>query len=344
MSLNGGAAADLIMLAQPAAIKQYGDAGLLVDIATIMDTEKLAAEHAATLPLYTSGESIWAMPYKVDVKSVVWYPIKAFADRGYAVPTTWDELTALSDKIIADGEGSPWCIGIDAGSATGWTGTDWIEDIMLRTAGVDAYNKWITHELPFMSPEVKNALDVAGKIFFTPDYVLGGSTAILATSQVDAMDPMFNDDMANPGCWMQKQATWYGPDFFPDAKAGDGTSKYVIGEDVGLFYLPPIDPAMGTPALGAGDALMVTADRPEVRAVAQFLSTPEGIEAWVKAGSALSANQTTPADWYAGNYKLEVASEHRGQRHVLRLRCLRPDAGRGRCRVVLDRHGRLDRR
>jgi alpha-glucoside transport system substrate-binding protein len=309
VSLNGGAAADLIMLAQPAAIKQYGDAGLLVDIATIMDTQKLAAEHAATLPLYTSGESVWAMPYKVDVKSVVWYPIKAFADRGYAVPTTWDELTALSDKIIADGEGSPWCIGIDAGSATGWIITDWIEDIMLRTAGVDAYDKWITHELPFMSPEVKNALDVAGKIFFTPDYVLGGSTAILATSQVDAMDPMFNDDMANPGCWMQKQATWYGPDFFPDAKAGDGTSKFVIGEDVGLFYLPPIDPAMGTPALGAGDALMVTADRPEVRAVAQFLATPEGIEAWVKAGSALSANQTTPADWYAGNYKLEVASQ-----------------------------------
>ena len=168
VSLNGGAAADLIMLAQPAAIKQYGDAGLLVDIATIMDTEKLAAEHAATLPLYTSGESIWAMPYKVDVKSVVWYPIKAFEDRGYAVPTTWDELTALSDQIIADGEGSPWCIGIDAGSATGWIITDWIEDIMLRTAGVDAYNKWITHELPFMSPEVKNALDVAGKIFFTP--------------------------------------------------------------------------------------------------------------------------------------------------------------------------------
>jgi alpha-glucoside transport system substrate-binding protein len=308
VSLNGGAAADLIMLAQPAAIKQYGDAGLLVDIATIMDTEKLAAEHAATLPLYASGDSIWAMPYKVDVKSVVWYPIKAFADRGYAVPTTWDELTALSDKIIADGEGSPWCIGIDAGSATGWIITDWIEDIMLRTAGVDAYNKWITHELPFMSPEVKNALDVAGKVFFTPDYVLGGSTAILATSQVDAMDPMFNDDMANPGCWMQKQATWYGPDFFPDAKAGDGTSKYVIGEDVGLFYLPPIDPTMGTPALGAGDALMVTADRPEVRAVAQYLATPAGIETWVKAGSALSANQMTPAEWYAGNYKLEVAS------------------------------------
>jgi alpha-glucoside transport system substrate-binding protein len=308
VSLSGGAAADLIMLAQPSAILGYGAAGQLVDVATIMDTEKLAAEHAATLPLYADGDSIWAIPYKVDVKSVVWYPIKAFEDRDYAVPTTFDELIALSDQIVADGEGSPWCIGIDAGPATGWIITDWIEDIMLRTAGIDAYNQWITHELPFTSDEVKTAFETAGQIFFSDGYVLGGPTAILATSQVDAMDPMFNDDLANPGCWMQKQATWYGPDFFPDAKAGDGTSQYVIGEDVGLFYFPPLDPAQGNPALGAGDALMVTADRPEVRAVAQFLSTPEGIESWVKAGSALSANQMTPADWYAGNYKLEVAS------------------------------------
>ena len=60
--------------------------------------------------------------------------------------------------------------------------------------------------------------------------------------------------------------------------------KYVIGEDVGLFYFPPIDAAMGTPALGAGDALMVTQDRPEVRALAQYLSMPEGIEAWIRPG------------------------------------------------------------
>lgn len=309
VSLQGGAAADLIMLAQPAAILQYGEQGLLVDVATIMDTEKLEAEFPATLPLYSTDENIWAIPYKVDVKSVVWYPIQAFEDRGYEVPETWDELIALSDRIVADGEGSPWCIGIDAGPATGWIITDWIEDIMLRTAGIDAYNQWITNELPFTSDEVRNAFDLAGEIFFTEGYVLGGPTAILATSQVDAMDPMFNDDLQNPGCWMQKQATWYGPDFFPDAKAGTGTSMFVVGQDVGLFYFPPIDPEHGSPALGAGDAMMVTADRPEVRAVAQYLATPAGIEEWIRLGAAISANQTTPPEWYAGNYKLEVASD-----------------------------------
>jgi len=311
VSLNGGAAADIIQLAQPAAILDYGKQGKLVDISTIMDSKKLGDEHSATLPLYTDKDGkIWAIPYKVDVKSVVWYPIKAFAAKGYEVPKTWDDLLALSDQIVKDGS-SPWCVGIDAGPATGWITTDLIEDIMLRTAGVDKFNKWAQLKLPFDSPEVKKAFNDAAKIYFTDGYVYGGPTAILATAQTDAMDPMFNDDMQSPDCWMQKQATWYGPDFFPDVKAGgSGTvSKYVVGEDVGLFYFPPIDEAQGSPALGSGDALMVTQDRPEVRALAQFLSVPEGIQAWIQAGSALSANQSTPADWYQGSYKLQVASD-----------------------------------
>ena len=310
VSLNGGAAADIIQLAQPAAINSYGAAGQLQEINGIVGNgEKLAAEQPA-LSAYTDADgNVWAIPYKVDTKSVVWYPIKAFEDRGYAVPATWDELVALSDQIIADGEGAPWCIGMDAGSATGWIATDWVEDVMLRTAGLDAYNAWVSHELPFNSPEVKNAFDIVGQIFFTDGYVLGGSTAILATSQVDPMDPMFNDDTMNPGCWMQKQATWYGPDFFPDAKAsGTSESMYVIGEDIGLFYLPPIDEAQGTPMLGAGDAFIVTADRPEVKAVAQYLATPESIKTWIEAGSAIAANSTTPLEWSAGNYKLETAA------------------------------------
>ena len=243
VSLNGGVAADLIVQAQPAAINAYGDAGLIKDLSTLMDVDKLAAEHPATLPLYQTENGTWAIPYKVDVKSVVWYPIKAFAAAGYEVPTTWDELIALSDQIVADGS-TPWCIGAESGPATGWVLTDWIEDILLRTAGAAKYAGVVTRDLPFDSPEMKAAWDEAGTIWFNPDYVLGGTTGILATSFLDAMDPMFNDDLQSPNCWMQKQATWYGPTQFPDVKAnGGGDSKYVIGEDIGLFYFPPIDPA-----------------------------------------------------------------------------------------------------
>jgi alpha-glucoside transport system substrate-binding protein len=305
--IEGGAPPDVAMLAQPSAVIAYGDAGRLVDVATILDAQKLADEHAATIGLYTSGDSVWAVPYKVDVKGVIWYPIEAFAAKGYEIPTTWDELVALSDQIVADG-GTPWCIGMEAGTATGWQATDWVEELLLRTAGPEVYDQWVAGEVPFSSPEVKAAVDAVGKIFFTDGYVFGGNTAIVATRQTEPMDPMFNEDLASPGCWMHNIPFWYGPDFFPDQRTSGQPSKYIVGEDVGIFGLPPVDPSKGVPALGAGDGLMVLADRPEVRAFAQYLATPQGIETWVKKGAAISANQATPAEWYQGNYESEVAS------------------------------------
>ena len=123
-------------------------------------------------------------------------------------------------------------------------------------------------------------MDRSAKIFFTAGYVYGGSTAIVATPQTQPMDPMFppdgNWEGFTPGCWMQKHATWYGPDFFPDQRTTRQPSQYILGEDVGLFEFPTIDPAQGTPE-GSADALMVLVDRPEVRAVAEYLATPAGL-------------------------------------------------------------------
>jgi alpha-glucoside transport system substrate-binding protein len=320
--IQGGLPLDLAMLAQPSIVLDYGTQGKLIDVATFMDPAKVKAEHPATVGLYSTGDQIWGLPYKVDVKSVVWYPIKAFKAAGYEVPTTWEELIKLSDKIVADG-GTPWCVAIESKDATGWIITDWLEDVMLRTTSFEDYQKWITHDLKFDSPQIKAALEKVAQIMFTPGYVYGttagDTTAITATNFQNAMDPMWgaSGDLTKPDCWMHKQATWYGPGSFPDVKAGGpGTvTKYPVGEDVGLFYFPPIDPKFGTPALGAGDALIVikppkdAALRPEVKAVAEFLSTPQGTENWIKDGGAISANQSTPAAWYGDNYKLKIAAD-----------------------------------
>jgi alpha-glucoside transport system substrate-binding protein len=323
--IDGGAPPDLAMLAQPSGVDAYGAAGKLVDLGTALtadEVKKLNDEHSKTIGLLTDGAHIWGIPYKVDVKSTVWYPIKAFAAAGYQVPQTWQDLLALSDKIAASGK-NPWCIGMEAGTATGWQATDWLEEVVLKTKGVDYYNKWITHDVTFQDPGIKTALDnYVAKIFFTPNYVFGGVPAIIATHQTDPMDPMFppasagdNWDGFTPGCWMQKQATWYGPDFFPDVKAGAKTSQYVLGQDIGIFEFPTIDPTLGQVVEGGGDTLLIPAPaggaavRPEVLAVAEFLSSPEGTENWIRAGSAISANQNTPQAWYAGSYKLDVAAK-----------------------------------
>ena len=308
--IEGGKPPDLAMLAQPTPVLAYAAQGKVIDVAPFMDAnEKLSDEHANTIGLVTQGSNIWGIPYKADVKSTIWYPIKAFEAKGYTVPKTWDEMIALADKIVADGS-NPFCVSAGGpGDATGWQLTDWVEEVVLKTKGADYYNDWISHKVTFQDPGIKDAFDkYVGKIFFTPNYVFGTNTAIVPQDQKTVMDPMFTDDLANPKCWMQKIPTWYGPDFFPDQRASGTPSKYIIGEDVGIMPFPTIDPAQNY-AEGSADTLMVLADRPEVRAVAEFLATPEGLQRWIEAGSAISTNSTTPADWYAGAYKLKVASE-----------------------------------
>jgi len=308
--IEGGKPPDLAMLAQPTPVLAYAAQGKVIDVAPFMDGDKkLSGEHANTIGLVTQGSNIWGIPYKADVKSTIWYPIKAFEAKGYTVPKTWDELIALADKIVADG-GNPFCVSAGGpGDATGWQLTDWIEEIVLKTKGTDYYNDWISHKVTFEDQGIKDAFDkYLGKIFFTPNYVFGTNTAIVPQDQKTTMDPMFTDDLANPKCWMQKIPTWYGPDFFPDQRASGQPSKYVIGEDVGIMPFPTIDPNQNY-AEGSADTLMVLQDRPEVRAVAEFLATPQGLQKWIEAGSAISTNSTTPADWYAGAYKLKVASE-----------------------------------
>ncbi len=306
--IEGGSPPDIAQLAQPTPILAYAAEGKVVDVATIMDAQKLSSEHPATIGLVTQGSKIWGIPYKADVKSVIWYPIKAFQAKGYQVPTTWDQLIALSDKIVADGS-NPWCISAGGpGDATGWQITDWVEEVVLKTKGLQYYNDWISHKVTFEDPGIKAAFDqYVGKIFFSPNYVYGGPQAIINTDQKTVMDPMFNQDLAAPQCWMQKVPTWYGPDFFPDQRANGTPSKYIVGQDVGLMAFPTIDPSQNN-AEGSADTMMVLNDRPEVRAVAQFLATPQGIQRWIEAGSAISTNTTTPDAWYAGSYKLQVAS------------------------------------
>jgi alpha-glucoside transport system substrate-binding protein len=310
--IQGGNPPDMAVLAQPTAIIAYADDGKVTDLAPFMGS-KLSDEHPATIGPLTKDGHVWGIPYKADSKSVIWYPIKAFEAKGYKVPTTWDELIKLSDQIVTDGS-HPWCASAGGpGAATGWQVTDFVEEVVLKTKGIDYYNNWINHTVTFEDPGIKDALDkYVGKIYFTPNYVDGGGQAVANQDQKTTMDPMFEQDLAAPGCWMQKVPTWYGPAFFPDQRTSGQPTKYIIGQDVGLMPFPTIDPNFNG-AEGSGDSVMVLVDRPEVRAFAEFLATPEGIENWIRGGGAISGaistNSKTPADWYAGNYVNKVAAE-----------------------------------
>ncbi len=285
--VEGNDPPDIAAFPQPGLLEGFVEQGQVIDLNDWFEAGYLQEQYddswleMATMENMMSG--VW---YRANVKSLVWYPKPAFEAAGYEIPETWDEMLALSDQMVADGN-TPWCIGIESAGATGWVATDWIEDIMLRTQPVERYDAWVNGELPFDSPEVKNAAEIMGEIWFNDDYVYGGTPAILTTPFGDAPTPMFDDP---PSCWLHRQASFI-PAFFPEGVA--------MGEDVDYFYLPPIEPdRFPRPVLGAGDLMAAFNDRPEVRMVMEYLSTGESTRAWLQAGGFVSPHNDTPLDWY----------------------------------------------
>jgi alpha-glucoside transport system substrate-binding protein len=232
--------------------------------------------------------------HRFNGKSLVWYPVDDFEAAGYEVPTTWDELIALMDMIVSDGD-TPWCIGIESGAATGWPATDWMEEFMLRTTSLENYDAWTTGELAFSSPEVKNAAETLAQIWFNDDYVFGGTAAIVSTFFGDSPAPMFEDP---PKCWMHKQGNFI-TGFFPEGSEA--------GVDYDFFYFPPVDDAYGRPFLVAGDMMSMFNDRPEVRALMEYFTTPQSASGWLQNGGALAAHQTATPDMYGVDLERGIA-------------------------------------
>ncbi len=295
--VEGGDPPDIAQIAQPGLMREFVADDALVDLSTFMNEEQLAEDYSQTwIDLASVDGSVYGVFFRAQGKSIVWYPVAAFEENGYAIPATWDELTALSQQIVDDGNGAPWCISQEQGDATGWVATDWVEDVLLRTASPDVYDQWVAHEIPFDHPDVTNALNTVGELWFAEGFAFGGPTYINTTWVGDTQTPMFAE--GGPQCWMHKQAGWIA-DFWPvDANE---EPLYTPGEDSAFFALPPIDEALGNPVLGGGDMMVMFDDRPEVRAVMEYLATPESAQGWAEAGGFIAANGSVPADWYV-NY------------------------------------------
>ena len=236
----------------------------------------------------TVDGTFYAAPYGANVKSFVWYSPQEFKDNGYEIPTTLDELKALSDKIAGTGK-KPWCAGIASGEATGWPITDWMEDWMLRTAGPDVYDQWVDHTIPFNSEAPTTALNDVGEYLKNDKYVnggLGGIDSIATTTFQDAGLPILDGN-----CSLHRQASFYA------ANWGEGVTIAEDG-DVFAFYLPG-KTADEKPLLGGGEFIAAFADRPEVKAFQTYLASDTLANERAKAaasGGVVSANKGLKVD------------------------------------------------
>jgi alpha-glucoside transport system substrate-binding protein len=262
---------DVAALPNPGQMKTFALQGALVPLDNLSNLADLSPAMVNLGTVTVDGtDHVYGLFIGADVKSLVWYDPKNFAAKGYTVPTSWPALVALSQQMIAKGD-TPWTIGLESGAASGWPGTDWIEDIMLRTAGPDVYDQWVNHEIPWTSPAVKTAFQYFGQIALNPQMVYGGTTGELLTNFGDAPNALFTTP---PDAYMMKQAT------FIQSFILTANPNLVAGEDYDVFTFPEIQPQYGTPLLGSGDLVGVFNNTPEALALADYLASAEAQAIW----------------------------------------------------------------
>ena len=299
IAVDAGQAPDIADFPQPGKVATFVTQGKIVDVSTFIPADWLTKQYNQSwLDMATmegpSGPIASGVFNRTSVKSLVWYPKDDFDAAGYEVPETWDELLALSDQIMADGD-APWCIGIESQAATGWPATDWMEDVMLRTTSLENYDAWVAGTLPFSSPEVKKAAETIGAVWFKDGYVYGGRDAIVSTFFGDSPAGLFTNP---PNCWLHRQANFI-TSFFPaDAKPG---------VDYSFFYLPPIDPQYGRPVLVAGDIYVMFNDKPEARALMEYFTLAQSVSGFLTEGGAFAVQQDATPEMYAIPLEAAVA-------------------------------------
>lgn len=295
---------DIAIVPQPGLIKQLVDTGKVKEAPAAVSANANKFWSPEWKAYSTINGKYYGAPSGASVKSLVWYSPSEFKNNGYKVPTTLDELKTLSDKIAKTGK-KPWCAGIASGEATGWVVTDWMEDMMLRTAGPAEYEKWVTHQIPFNSPEPTAALNLVASFLKNDAYFNGGLgdvKSIATTTFQEGGLPILDGT-----CSLHRQASFYAANWPKGTKvAPDG--------DVFAFYLPGMT-ASAKPVSGGGEFNVAFSDRPEVQAFQTYISTdtwannkvaatPNG--GWVSANKGLDATKLqSPIDQLAAQLLLD---------------------------------------
>lgn len=225
--------------------------------------------------------SLLALPDTAELKGIVWYSPKYFKQYGYTVPTTWDEYTALQDKMAKDGH-APWCVGIESGDASGWVVTDWIENFVLRMYGPDVWDQWVSHKILSSDPRILAAAQAVAAVWSKPGYILQSPSEIVSTAFQDAGLPVLDGK-----CMMYQLANFYNY-YYVQAGATTGPDG-----DVNAFAIPPMTSQFGNPMEISGNFAIAFDSNPATVAVMRYFASSEYWNTLIGTNTVLSPWKTT---------------------------------------------------
>lgn len=272
--LSKGAPPDVVVLPRPGDLPEYADDGLVPLGSVLAGSDgRYGPEWQRLTEVTAPGGPAreYAIVVKVSLKSLIWYSTNGLrallpqTPSAQRTPRTWTGLLSLSRAIAATGA-APWCLGMGAGSTTGYPGTDWIEDIVLHEFGPAVYQQWANGVLPWTDPRIRQAWEQFGTIARAGE---GGPVSALLTSSGDTGKAMFGK---RPACYLDHNSYIGFYQGFPGSPQP--------GTGFGYFPFPSMGAPGGQASEVGADLAGMFRDTAPARALIRYLASDAGQAAW----------------------------------------------------------------
>lgn len=295
--IQAGDTPDIAFIPQPGVVNDMKSLDAIQPLDDVVDMDALKSSMTpGTLESGTFDGKLYGLLVSMNVKGLIFYPKKAWDAAGYQAPTDLDGLQTLTDQIKSDGT-TPWCFGIESDTATGWPATDWMETLVAKTGGVDTYNDWVSHKIPFNDPKIEDAGTIMENLLFPDGNTLGGIKSATSNNFGTAGNAMFDSP---PKCMLLNQGSFI-TGFFPDAVKAD------LDTNVGVFGMPPATAGGDNPVEGGGDLATLLTDKDAAKTVLKDLAATDIGDDAAGSSSFISPHKDFDASKYPNDLTRSIA-------------------------------------
>jgi len=269
-AVASGTLPDLAGLPGLGEMNQFAAAGALKPLDDVLDVNAYKTDTVSALvDLGTVNGKITGVFMKLSVKGFIWYDTANYSGER---PANWDAVMAINPSP-AD---SLFCVGLESGADSGWPGTDWVEDFLIRQAGPEVYDSWVAGTTKWTDPAVKAAFEAFGAVL---DKSFGGSAYVNSTNFGAGGNELFTDP---PGCLFHHQASFMSDFFKSQGGAQDGEFDF--------YVMPEINSQYAGALTGGGDLVGLFSDKPAAQDLLKYLVSADAQQIWADRGGFVSAN------------------------------------------------------
>lgn len=277
--VQSGEPPDIAIMPGVGELAEYADQQRLKSLEDLFSEEEYGSPWKSVSE--SAGHVYW-VPVKADLKSIVWY--------------REDDPPAAAPAPLKS-----WCMGMGEDGASGWPGSDWIEDLVLQREGPDVYGKWALGEKggEWTGDAVRSAWEAWAGLLRQDEEAAGRALLTDHRGKPDKNGLLFSDP---DGCSLEHQGS-FARSFYRTMRTHAKLTDSAPLLPGGRYRVRAHEVT--------GDFAALFSDRPEASALIERLASREGQQKWARTAGVFSANRLVRA--HGGAVDEEIARRLTGK-------------------------------